>query len=246
MVIQVQVDGVWGYDEDQIALIIPDYSNFATRVPIILGTPTIGRVVNVMREAEMDSLAMPWVNARAAHLLAVRRMMPVEVEGGQEEGYDTDKDSLLMYTQKAETLEPFSSHVIPIKTTKAYLGESLNIMVQALYAQDGTLPPGLTVQNMYTELRKGSKKAVVVVWNNTAYPQTLRKKTPMARAISVLPVPEPPKPKSLQVEDDVCSDLHTLKLMIRQRCGKLFDELDLSGLDTWAPELAGEACQAPC
>ena len=38
VVIQVQVDGVWGYDEDPIALIIPDFSNFATRVPVILGT----------------------------------------------------------------------------------------------------------------------------------------------------------------------------------------------------------------
>ena len=55
------------------------------------------------------------------------------------QGYDTDKDSPLMYTQKAETLEPFSSHVIPVKTTKAYLGECLNVMVQALHAQDGTL-----------------------------------------------------------------------------------------------------------
>ena len=49
-VIRVQVDRVWGYDEDQIALIIPDFSHFANRVPIILGTPTIGRVVNVMKE----------------------------------------------------------------------------------------------------------------------------------------------------------------------------------------------------
>ena len=242
VVIRVQVDRVWGYDEDQIALIIPDFSNFTTRVPIILGTPTIRQVVNVMREVEMDALAMPWVNARAAHLLAVRRMMPVEVGNDQEEGYDTDKDSPLMYTQKAETLEPFSSHVIPVKTTKAYLGERLNVMVQALYAQDGTLPPGLTVQNTYTELRKGSKKAVVVVQNNNAYPQTLRKKPPVARAISMLPVPEPPKPESLKVEDYTCSDLHTPKLMIRQRRGKLFDELDLSGLDSWAPELADEAC----
>ena len=232
MVIRVQVDGVRGYDEDQIALIIPDHSNFATRVPIILGTPTIGRVVNVMREAEMDALATPWVNARAAHILAVRRMTPVEVGNDQEEEYNTDKDSLLMYTQKVETLEPFSYHVVPVKTTKAYLGEHLNVMVQALYAQDGTLLPGLTVLNMYTELRKGSKKAVVVVQNNTTYPQTLRKKTPMARAISVLPVPEPPEPENLQVEDGANSDLHTPKLMIRQRCSKLFDELDLSGLDT--------------
>ena len=64
----------------------------------------------------------------------------------------------------------------------------------------------------------------------------------MARAVPVLPVPEPPEPKSSQVEDDTCSDLHTPKLMVRQRHGKLFNELDLSGLDSWAPELADAAC----
>ena len=30
--------------------------------------------------------------------------------------------------------------------------------------------------------------------------------------------------------------------MIRQRHGRLFDELDLSGLDSWAPKLADKAC----
>ena len=85
-------------------------------------------------------------------------MAPVEVGNDQEEGYDTDKDSPLMYTQKAETLEPVSSHVIPVKTTKAYQGEHLNVMVQALYAQDGTLLPGLTVQNTYTETEEGQQE----------------------------------------------------------------------------------------
>ena len=42
IIIQVQVDRVQGCNEDQIALIIPDFSNFAMRVPVILGTPTIG------------------------------------------------------------------------------------------------------------------------------------------------------------------------------------------------------------
>ena len=150
--------GVRGYDKDQIALIIPDFSNFAARIPIILGTPTIRRVVDVMRETEVDALAMLWVNARAAHLLAIRRMAPVRVGDTHEKGYDINHDSFVMYTQKVETLEPFSSHVIPMKMTEAYLGECLNVMVQALYVQDGTLPPGLTMQNTYTELRKGSKK----------------------------------------------------------------------------------------
>ena len=191
----------------------------------------------------MDALAMPWANVRAAHLLAVWRMTPVEVGNGQEEGYDTDEDNPLMYTQKAETLEPFPSHVIPVKTVKAYLGECINVMVQALCIQDGTLPSGLTMQNTYTKLKKGGKKAVVVVWNNTAYPQTLQKKIPMARVVSALPVPEPPKSESLQVRDDTYPDPQILKLMARQRHGKLFDELDLSGLDSWVPELADTACQ---
>ena len=55
LVIWVQVDRVQGYDEDQIALVIADFSNFVARVPVILGMPTIGQVVNVMREAEMDA-----------------------------------------------------------------------------------------------------------------------------------------------------------------------------------------------
>ena len=57
----------------------------------------------------MDALAMPWANARAAHLLAVWRMTLVEVGNGQEEGYDTDEDSPLMYTQKQKHWNLFPS-----------------------------------------------------------------------------------------------------------------------------------------
>ena len=174
IVIWAQVDRVQGYDEDQIALVIPEFSKFAARVPIILGMPTIGWVVNAMREVEMDTLATLWTNARVAHLLAVHRMMTMGIGNGREEKLDANDYDSLMYTQKTETVEPFSSHIVPVKTGKAYIGECINIMVQALRTKDGSLPQGLTIQNTYTEFRKGSKKAVVVVWNNTTYPQTLR------------------------------------------------------------------------
>ena len=38
-------------------------------------------------------------------------------------------------------------------------------------------------------------------------------------------------------------DSHTPGLTVKQRHGKLFEELDLSGLDLWTPELADAACQ---
>ena len=56
VIIQVQVDGVQGYDENQIALVIPYLSNFAAQIPVILGTPTISQVINVIKEVEKDAL----------------------------------------------------------------------------------------------------------------------------------------------------------------------------------------------
>ena len=39
IIIKVQVDGVQSYNEDQIAPVVLDLSNFTARIPIILGPP---------------------------------------------------------------------------------------------------------------------------------------------------------------------------------------------------------------
>ena len=175
IVIQVQVDGVQGYDEDQIALVIPDLSYFVAPIPVILGTPTISCIINVMKEMEIDALAMPWVNTRVAHLLSVHRMLAIEVGDGIVES-SSDNCNQVMPTQNVETIEAFSSCMVPVKAGKAYTRGCINIMVQALQTEDSSLPKGLTVQNMYTELRQGSKKAVMVVRNSMAYLQTLQRR----------------------------------------------------------------------
>ena len=102
------------------------------QVPIILGTPTINHVVNVMKEREIDAMAMLWANALVAHLLLVQRATAT-VEDSQ----TAEKSSLSGYdevitTKNAETLDAFSSHVKPMKTEKAYLRRRINVMTQAL------------------------------------------------------------------------------------------------------------------
>ena len=126
IVIRVQVDGVQGYDEDQIALIIPYFSNhwMSCKCNERGGDGHLSNAVG---------------KCMAAHLLAIRRMTPVKVGNNREEGYNTNQNGFVMHTQKVKTLEPFSSHVIPVKMMESYLGDHLNIMVQALYIQDGTL-----------------------------------------------------------------------------------------------------------
>ena len=71
VVIRIQVDGFQGYDDDQIAWVILDLSNFTAQVCMVLGTPMISYVMNVMREMEIDALVTPWVNTWVVYLLAV-------------------------------------------------------------------------------------------------------------------------------------------------------------------------------
>ena len=98
IIIWVQVDRVQGYDKYQIALVIPDFSNFAALIPVILRTPTISQVINVMKEAVVDAFVMSWANARVAHLLLVCRMMTVDVGDGPKEEPNLDGYDQLMYT----------------------------------------------------------------------------------------------------------------------------------------------------
>ena len=80
-----------------------------------------------------------------------------------------------------------------------------------------------------------------MVHNNTAYLQTIRKKNPVARVAAASPVLDPPKSEGLQEGIGKSADFHTPKLTVRQRHGKLFNELDFRSLDSWTLELTDAA-----
>ena len=242
IIIWVQVDGVQGYDEDQTAMVIPDLSNFVAQIPVILGSPTSSHIVNVMKETEIDTLAMLWTNARVAHLLAVYRMTAIMV--GDEFTVEPSLDDYdeVAFTWNVETIEAFSSHTVQVRVERAHTGGHINIMTQALWAEDDSLLQVLNVQNTYMELRQGSKNAVMVVRNSMAYPQTLCKKSLVARAIVANLVSGLLMESQLQEGGDKPQDPHAPKLTVRQRHGKLCNEFDLSVLGSWPLELANSTC----
>ena len=141
-----------------------------------------------------------------------------------------DGHNKMVFTKNTETIDAFPSHVITAKVNTAHTGERIDVMTQALCVEDSSLPQGLMVQNAYTKLRKGSKNDIAVVRNSTAYPQTLRKKTPVVRAVEVTQVPEPlAQIGSLGAIGEVEDNSHQMpKLTMKQRQEKLFEKLDLS------------------
>ena len=103
-----------------------------------MGTPTISCIINVMRETEINALAMPWVNARVAYLLLVGDAFMVEPSSD-----DYDK---VVFTWNVETIEAFSSCVVQVRVERAHTNGHINIKTQALQAEDSSLPLGLPVQ----------------------------------------------------------------------------------------------------
>ena len=65
----------------------------------MVGTPTISQVINVMKEKEIDTLLVPWANARVAYLLLVCRMTAMEVDDGIGEESSSDNYDHVMFTK---------------------------------------------------------------------------------------------------------------------------------------------------
>ena len=110
-----------------------------------------------MKEREIDTLAMLWENVRVAHLLLVWRATATVEDSQTVEISSLSEYSEVFITKNAETIDAFSSCVMPMKMGRAYLGGRINVMAQALRVEDGSLPQGFTMQNTYTGLRTSSK-----------------------------------------------------------------------------------------
>ena len=67
VMMNVQIPCVKGYNEDQIAIIM-DNSGLKD-FPVILGMPTIYRVMEVIKESEISELAIPWASSRVSWLM---------------------------------------------------------------------------------------------------------------------------------------------------------------------------------
>ena len=67
---RVQIPHVLSYDEDQVALVIVEDSHFLKRCQVVLGTPTINRAVQAMKELEMEAAPEAWRSAQHTYEFA--------------------------------------------------------------------------------------------------------------------------------------------------------------------------------
>ena len=63
----VRIPYIQGYNEDQIAIVLDDPS--MKECPVILGTPTLYRVIQVIKESKITQLATPWAMSCLSYLI---------------------------------------------------------------------------------------------------------------------------------------------------------------------------------
>ena len=67
VIMNVRIPCIRGYNKDQIAIVLDDPS--MKECPVILGTPTLYRAVQVIKESEITQLAVPWATSRFSYLI---------------------------------------------------------------------------------------------------------------------------------------------------------------------------------
>ena len=177
IIINVQIEGIPSYKEDQVALVIEDVSGMGRRVPIILGTPTIHRVCHQMKESELAMAPDEWQHAVISYDIAqhvlVNAMSPEEKNkyptNTSQDPMDLDEPVIL---DKKVSIPTFTSKIVPVRTKEMFiLDHRLNVMVQPPYLEDhAKLPVGLYVQRVYTELHKEMQGLSMVLRNGTGKP----------------------------------------------------------------------------
>ena len=224
-----------GYNEDQIAIVLDDPS--MKECPVILGTPTLYRAVQVIKESEIAQLAVPWATSRFSYLiqgLQARVKQEVRTDVGNKNIAPTSMDEVVRVSSKVH-IPPFGCKAIQGRSGLFLLGYKLNVMTHGLEKRSPQLPLGVEVLSSYATLTTGSNRITVVLRNNTNEWVEVQKGVPIARMVTANMIP----PVDLSSSPVKTSDSGRMSEEERQRT--LFEKLDLSGLESWDAKAAKQA-----
>ena len=229
---------------------VPDESEFGQRVPLVIGTCTIGQIINVIWESEIDHLSMPSATARVVQLLSCQKAtaililgsVEIQAEGASRGPQEVDMDELVT-VRESVLLGPFQTEIIEGQA-KPLLGDTAHMMITPLRVesqpQEGTpLPTGLHVLHAYKHLKNGNSKVSLVVRNVSNSHIFLKKEVPVAWVVSASLVP--PAELLPEMEAALGMESRPEHMSVAARQEKLLEKLNLDGLAHWSPGNAAAA-----
>ena len=235
IMMNVKVPSVQRYDEDQIAIVMDDPGMMEW--PVILGTPTLYRVIKVIKESEISKLAVPWASSRVSWLMrdVLAKLGQVVVNDiANKPIVPLHVDEVVRVASKC-TVPPFGHKAIHGKVNLVLHGYKMNVMTHGLEKQLPSLLLGIDVQTVYATLADGSNRVTVVLRNNTRDWLEIKKGVPIAQMVAANEVPKVTNLFSAEQTKEQST------LTEAERQDLLLEKLDLSGLEAWPEDQAGKA-----
>ena len=190
MVFRWNLPGTAGYDEDQITIVMDDPGMMEW--PVILGTPTIYQVMEVIKESEVSKLAVPWASSRVSWLMrdVVAKLGQVMVNDiANKPIVPLHVDEVVRVASEC-TVPPFGHKAIHGKVNLVLHGYKMNMMTHGLEKWLPSLPLGIDVQTVYATLADGSNRITVVLRNNTWDWLEIKKGVPVTHMVATNEVPK--------------------------------------------------------
>ena len=236
IMMNVKVPCVQGYDDDQIAIVMDDPG--MTEWLVILGTPTIYRVMEVIKESEISNLAVPWTSSQVSWLMRdmqARLGQVVVKDVANKPISPLNVDEVVRVASRC-VVPPFGHKAIHGKVNLILHGYKMNVMTHGLEKQSPSLPLGIDVPMVYATLADGSNRVTVVLRNNTWDWLEIKKGMPITWIVAANEVP---KVTNLLSAEET-KEQPTLTEAERQDL--LLEKLDLSGLEAWPKDQAEKTC----
>ena len=235
IMMNIKVLGVAGYDKDQIAIVMDDPG--MTEWPVILGTPTLYRVMEVIKESEISKLAVPWASSQVSWLMrdVLAKLGHVGVNDiANKPITPLHVDEVVRVVSKC-MVPPFGHKAIHGKVNLILHGYKMNVMTHGLEKWSPSLPLGIDVQMVYATLADGSNRITVVLRNNTRDWLEVKKGVPVACMVTANEVPKVTNLFSTEQTKEQSTLTET------KRQDLLLEKLDLSGLKAWPQQQAEQA-----
>ena len=140
-------------------MIVLDDPNM-TDCPVILGTPTLFRVMQVVKESEITKLATPWATSHFSWLFGTMSacMAQLPLTDVANKAITPTLISEVVRTSSKVQVTPFGHKIIHSKTGLTLQGYKMNVMTHGLEQRSPQLPLGIDVLSCYATLTTGSNR----------------------------------------------------------------------------------------
>ena len=134
-----------------------------------------------------------------------------------------------------EVIYTVNTVVIPPQQNRIIKGQTSLVLTEPLKKGDPPLPHGLHLQSSHTMYNSGSQKIHVSLYNTKDQLMIIQKGTPVGHMVATNVVPNKKLlPGTLEALNKIeINEVQSLFLEERRR--KLFERLDLLGLESWMP-----------